>query len=113
MKTTGTTFNRNGRQVKVSIPSKLDDELYSIINQFPEDAETWRDATDEIRDLAHNVRCSYNELVLDVCEGDKGYIEALNFRTFKTPSCWNTEAKKQILTLWSKMNDWAKENALR
>ena len=57
--------------------------------QFPEDAETWRDATDEIRDLAHNVRCSYNELVLDVCEGDKGYIEALNFRTFKTPSCWN------------------------
>lgn len=72
----------------------LDEKLESFLSQFPDNAQTWRDATDEIMDLCRGVRESYNELVLDVMEGEKGYIEGLDFRSFKTPSQWNTEAKK-------------------
>jgi hypothetical protein len=90
----------------------LDKKLNDFINQFPDNATNWSQATDEIRDLCRGCRESYNELVLNVVEGEKGYIDALDFRSFKTPSQWNTEAKKMIRTLWAKMDDWAKENAL-
>ena len=59
----------------------------------------------QLMDLAHNVRTSYNELMLDVVEGDGGYVVPLDFN-------WNTKAKAQIRELWSKMDDWVKENTL-
>lgn len=87
----------------------LDKKLESFLNQFSNNAKSWSEATDEIRDLAHTVRTNYNELILDVLEGEAGYVEALDFRSFKTPAQRNTEAKKQITELWAKMTDWAKE----
>lgn len=71
-----------------------------FLAQFPNDADSWRDATDEIRDFTHEVRTSYNEYVLDTYEDGPGAIQSLNFRSFATPEEWNTEAKKQINQLW-------------
>ena len=99
--------------LKESKSIDFDKELHKILDQYPNNAKTWKEADDFIRELTRSVRTSYNELMLDVLEGEKGYIESLNFRSFKTPSEWNTKSKKQILSLWPKMNDWAKENALK
>lgn len=90
--------------------SELDNRLESFLKRFPNNAKHWSEATDEIMDLCHQVRTTYNELVLDVIEGEEGYIESLNWREMKSPSQWNTEFKNMILNLWPKMTDWAKEN---
>ncbi len=70
-----------------------------FLSQFPDDADSWKDATDEIRDFAHEVRTTYNEYVLDLYDDAPGTIKALNFRNF-TPEEWNTKAKEQINQLW-------------
>ena len=95
-------LNGDGKKVKVSIPSKLDERLDQILSQFPDDAEGWHQATDEIRELARLVRKTYN---LEF----KGFVKPLNFKSFKTPSAWNTEGKKQINNLWSKLDDYYKK----
>lgn len=92
--------------------SNLPSNLENFLNGFPNNATNWGQATDEVRDIARIVRQAHNELDLDLCEGDEGTVEALDFRSFKTPSEWNTKAKAQINETWAKMGSWAKENAL-
>lgn len=92
--------------------AELNVKLATFLAKFPDDATSWRQATDEIRDLAYKVRSAYNEHTLDVLEHEAGYVESLNFRSFRTPAEWNQGAKKQIRELWSKMNDWSRTNAL-
>ncbi len=92
--------------------SRLDNELFNILNKYPIDAISWSQADDRIRDLARKVREIYNELVLDVTEGDPGYVYPLDFRIYKSPAQWNTNAKSFILKFWAMMDDRAKENVL-
>lgn len=83
--------------------SPADQKMQSFLNKFPDNATSWTQATDELRDMTHDVRTSYNELVLNVDEDDPKAIDSLDFRSFKTPSEWNTKAKKQITELWDKL----------
>ena len=92
--------------------AELNVKLENFLGQFPDDATKWNQATDEIRDMAYRIRSAYNEHTLDVVEGDEGYIESLNFRSFRTPAQWNQGAKKQIRNLWTRMNDWSRTCAL-
>jgi len=75
--------------------------IQEFLTSFPNNASSWSQATDEIRDLCFKIRSVYNEMALDLVEGDEGYIERLDFRSFKTPSQWNTEGKAFILKYWA------------
>ncbi|WP_073180877.1 hypothetical protein [Cruoricaptor ignavus] len=66
---------------------EMEERLHNFLSRFPEDAESWADANDEIQDLSRIVR----ELRYD------DSIEPLNFRDFKTPSEWNTTARNFII----------------
>lgn len=89
-----------------------DKKLQNYMAQFPSDATSWGQATDEMRDLAREVRMTYNELIVDAVEGDENYVEGLDFMSFSTPSEWNTKAKIQIASLWGQLTDYAKDSVL-
>ena len=93
--------------IEVTDPSKK-----NRIQEQLDRARNSRDATREGEDSIKRRISSYEEQMKNVLEGDKGYVESLDFKSFKTPSEWNTKAKKQIRTLWSKMTDWSKENVI-
>lgn len=105
---------RTGKAVEKDDPIEVtgNEDIDALLSQFPDDAEKWRDATDEIKDVAHIVRQTYNEMELDAVEGNEGYIESLNFREFKKPADWNKGAKKQIKELWSKLSPKNQDIAL-
>jgi len=108
----GGKSEKKGSGEKGTPSDEMDKAIEKKLSQYPDNATSWGDADDGIRDLAREVRETYNELTINVLEGDKGYVESLDFKSFKTPSEWNTKAKKQIRTLWSKMTDWSKENVI-
>lgn len=97
-----------GKEV-VSPCTDCDTKLKAFIAKFPNNAKSWAQATDEMRDLARELREYYNEQN-DLAEGEKGYIDGLPFREFKKPSEWNTKAKKQILSTWKKLSKEQKED---
>jgi hypothetical protein len=76
--------------------------LKSIFAEYPTNATSWRDADDTMRDLTRMVRETYNEHN-DFAEGDDGYIESMNFRSFKTPSEWNTKSQNEIVRIYNMM----------
>ena len=81
----------------------LPKNVENFLKQFPDDTDTWKNATDEIRDIARNIKELYNERN----EDDK--IEALNFKKINKPSEWNTEGKKYIRMVYGKMCDVCKK----
>lgn len=99
--------------IKEAKSINYDKELQNILKDYDDNETSWKGADDRIRELTRSVRMAYNELMLDVVDGEEGYVESLNFREFKTPGQWNSNAKKQILSLWPKLNDYAKEEALK
>lgn len=78
-----------------------------FFGSFPRDATKWNQATDEMREAAKIVRETYNELQLnltsDEVEDEGKGIQSLNFRSFKTPSEWNSKAQAFIVVVWNKM----------
>lgn len=94
----------------LNLKSPYDKKLHAFLDRFPNDAKSWGQATDEIREMAADVRQAYNEQVLDVVEGDSGYVEGLNFKEFGKPHQWNTEAKKFILKYWALLPENVKKN---
>lgn len=76
--------------------------LNKFLNKFPNDATSWRFATDEIRDIARTAKEYYNEL-------ENKNIQACNFRSFTKPSAWNTKGKKYINMVYNKMNPKTKK----
>ena len=75
------------------------EKLETYLAQFPDNATSWREATDEVRDLARKVRTTYNHLALDltIVEVEAGAgIQPLPFRSFISPAEWNQKAKAQI-----------------
>ena len=68
----------------------------------PRNATSWADATDEVREVAKMIREVYEDV-----DGIK--VEAMNYRSFKTPSEWNTKSHAFIVYVWNKMSKNAKE----
>lgn len=84
----------------------------AFLSQFPDNAASWADATDEIRDMARTAKEYYNEITLDVLSEDPKGLKPLDFRSLKTPSQWNTQGKKYIRDTYKKMNAQAREQFL-
>jgi hypothetical protein len=72
-------------------------QLIEYLNQFPNDATSWAQATDEVRDLARTIKEFYNDEELDK-------VEPCDFRFITKPSVWNTKGKNYIFEVYSKMN---------
>ena len=81
------------------------DNVKRYLDEFPNDATSWADATDEIRDLSRASKEYVNEYDLDVLDDDPKAVKPLDFRELKKPSQWNTEGKKYILKNIDKMSD--------
>ena len=97
-------FDEFNQFINESKSSKgLPEKVEKFLKQFPDDTDTWKNATDEIRDIARNIKDLYNE------RNEDNKIEALNFRKINKPSEWNTEGKKYIRMVYGKMCDVCKK----
>ena len=65
-------------------------KIEKFLEQFPTDATSWVQATDEVRDLSRTSR----EFLADY---DDIYVEAVDFTSIKTPAEWNTLGRESIL----------------
>ena len=65
-------------------------KIEKFLEQFPTDATSWSQATDEIRDLSRASREMLNEY-------DDIQVEAVDFTATRTPAEWNTKAREAIL----------------
>lgn len=110
------TESRRPRKSKTESTSTGHAQLDAFLSEFPDDAQNWGQATDEIRDTARWAREFYTEIDLDGSPDDweknKEIPQPLNFRSFKTPSEWNTQAKKYIVDIWNKMSEQAREKLI-
>jgi hypothetical protein len=79
--------------------------LLQYLELFPNDAKSWNQATDELRDIARMSRMTY----LEVDEKD---YPALDFKQLKTPGEWNTKSKSYIKEMYARMSDKAKKEFL-
>lgn len=68
--------------------------IKNFLANFPDDAASWGQATDEIIDLARSSREILN----------LGEEHALNRQSLHSPSEWNTQGKKYILDNYARMN---------
>ena len=82
-----------------------------LFKSFPIDAASWKNATDEVRDISKLARETYNEF--QQVDGNDEVIQSLNFRSFKTPSDWNSKSQDFIVMCWNKMNAETKREFLR
>lgn len=87
----------------------LHKKLDSFLNKFPDNATSWSQATDEVRDLARSAREHHNEYDLNVSEDDSKAAQSLNWREMKTPAEWNSKGKKFIKEMVGKMGKEAKD----
>jgi len=76
--------------------------LNKYLDKFPNNAKNWSQATDELKDISRTAR-EYIE------EYDNKVLQPLNFKSFKTPSEWNTESKKYIKNVYKSMGDNCKK----
>lgn len=87
-------------------------KIVKFLEQFPDNATCWSQATDEVRYLARSAKEYYNEVDLnlssDEVEAGQGQ-QPLNFRAIQTPAEWNIKGKKYILEVFDKMSQQAKE----
>ena len=71
-------------------------KIEKFLEQFPTDATSWVQATDEVRDLARASREMLEEY-------DDIKVEAVDFTTTRTPAEWNTKAREAILRNYDMM----------
>lgn len=84
--------------------------IVKFLSKFPDNADCWSKATDEVRDLARWFKEHYNDS--DLVQTDKAKeLAPCKFDTFKTPSCWNREGKLYIMQVWDLMDSITKEKA--
>ena len=72
-------------------------KIEKFLEQFPTDATSWRQATDEVRDLARASREFLDEY-------DDIKVEAVDFTAIKTPSEWNTLGRESIMRNYDMMS---------
>ena len=65
-------------------------KIEKFLEQFPTDATSWVQATDEVRDLARASREMLDEY-------DDIQVEAIDFTATRTPAEWNTLGREAIL----------------
>jgi len=104
----------NGNEIKIENKTSMADGgeleskkqyLLEYLNNFPKNAESWRQATDEVRDIARMARITYLEV-------DEKEYEPLDFKTLKTPAEWNTLGREYITDMYNRMSDEAKKEFL-
>ena len=71
-------------------------KIEKFLEQFPTDATSWVQATDEVRDLARASREMLDEY-------DDIKVEAVDFTAIRTPAEWNTRAREAILRNYDMM----------
>ena len=76
--------------------------LTKFLKKFPDNAKSWSEATDEVRDIAREIKEYYNQY-------DEKNIQPCNFRIIKTPSDWNKKGKRYIFRVYDKMSIEAKK----
>ena len=64
-------------------------KIEKFLEQFPTDATSWVQATDEVRDLARASREMLDEY-------DDVKVEAVDFATLDTPAKWNSVCREAI-----------------
>jgi hypothetical protein len=79
--------------------------LLKYLELFPNDAKSWNQATDELRDIARMSRMTY----LEVDEKD---YPALDYKQLKSPGEWNTKSKSYIKEMYTRMSNKAKKEFL-
>jgi len=104
----------NGNEIKIENKTSMADGgeleskkqyLLEYLNNFPKNAESWRQATDEVRDIARMARITYLEV-------DEKEYEPLDFKTLKSPAEWNTLGREYITDMYNRMSDKAKKEFL-
>ena len=71
-------------------------KIERFLDKFPTNAASWREATDEVRDLARASREMLDEY-------DDIKVGAVDFTATKTPAEWNTKAREAILRNYNMM----------
>ena len=71
-------------------------KIEKFLEQFPTDATSWVQATDEVRELARASREMLDEY-------DDIKVEAVDFTTIRTPAEWNTLGREAILRNYDMM----------
>ena len=72
-------------------------KIEKFLEQFPTDATSWSQATDEIRDLSRASREMLNEY-------DDIQVEAVDFTATRTPAEWNTRAREAVMRNYDMMS---------
>lgn len=85
-----------------SINYRMQRNIEKFLDRFPNDAKSWADATDEVRELSRSSRTFLEE-------AHNVILEPVNFASFQSPSEWNKQGKASILNNWIKMNDRTKQ----
>lgn len=91
--------------VESTFKFKKIEDVQKYLDKFRDDETSWRGATDELRDIAR-----YSREFL--AEYDNIKIDALDFKSFKTPAEWNSTSKKYIMDNISKMSKLAQDKFL-
>ena len=71
-------------------------KIEKFLEQFPTNATSWVQATDEVRDLARASREMLNEY-------DDVQVDSIYFPFIKTPAEWNTRGREAILRNYDMM----------
>ena len=71
-------------------------KIEKFLEQFPTDATSWVQATDEVRDLARASREMLDEY-------DDAKVEAVDFTATRTPAEWNTLGREALMRNYNMM----------
>ena len=71
-------------------------KIERFLDKFPTNATSWREATDEVRDLAQASREMLDEY-------DDIKVEAVDFTATRTPAEWNTRAREAVMRNYDMM----------
>ena len=72
-------------------------KIERFLDKFPTNATSWREATDEVRDLARASREMLDEY-------DDIKVEAVDFTAIRTPAEWNTRAREAVMRNYDMMS---------
>lgn len=96
----------------MGLVKNIEQKFTIFMEQFPNNAESWDKATDDIKSFCAMVREEYNKHVVKAEPGDEAYIKPLDFYSFTKPWLWNTNAKSRIVKLWPKLSPQSKTKVL-
>ena len=72
-------------------------KIEKFLEKFPTDATSWREATDEVRDLARASREMLDEY-------DDVQVDSIYFPDIKDPAEWNTRAREAVMRNYDMMS---------